>query len=537
MNKKQEKHPVKAIAFIILLTIAGELSVGAEESLQSDINVKVAKLNIDTATLNDVIKVFGKPEKYLWGQETFAKNNLPSMYLAAYYSNRVQFFIRHGKVSEIRFEGPGTGYAYRGKLKIGSSLDEVFEVVGRPRKTITGQANRWEDGVLYKDIDGRKGFCYYKRADQNVRFFFGDYKVANIYLIGSDSGRGDGSFRTVRPVKLVKKFDDVRWKDMSRLVLSGKRGLVRTLTFNLKTVWPVPAKMPAGSDPNKILTAAMNPGLGVRELHKEGITGKGVNVGIIDQPMYLDHPEFAGKIAAYHDVGCGTQSSMHGPAVASLLVGTNCGTAPDARVYYVAAPSWKKDAAYYAKALDWIIEQNEKLPALEKIRVVSVSAAPSGPGSPFEKNNKMWDSACKRAEAAGIGVLDCTRHHGFIGACWYNARTPESVIRCRGGFPGRSGFRPRAGTILVPSSPRTTAEEYEKGQFAYQYCGRGGLSWAIPYCAGVFALGWQVNPELSFEQMRDLLFESAHTRKTGEKFINPKKFIGLVKKTKAVPKP
>ena len=288
--------------------------------------------------------------------------------------------------------------------------------------------------------------------------------------------------------------------------------------------------------PEELLKKAMNPGLGIRKLHRQGITGKAVNVAIIDQPMYLDHPEFVGKVVAYHDVGCGSESSMHGPAVASLLVGTNCGTAPDANVYYVAAPSWTKDTAYQAKALDWIIGQNEALPASEKIRVVSVSAAPCGPGSPFEKNQQMWDNACARAEAAGILVLDCTSHHGFIGPCWYDARFPENAAKCIPGFPGRKGFRPSPERILVPTCPRTTAEEYDKGDFSYQYCGRGGLSWAIPYCAGVLALGWQVNPDLRPEQMRELLFKSAYRKKTGAKIINPGNFIRFVKRAKVAPK-
>jgi hypothetical protein len=286
--------------------------------------------------------------------------------------------------------------------------------------------------------------------------------------------------------------------------------------------------MPVGDGPEKLLKNAMNPGLGIRKLHEEGITGKGVNVAIIDQPLYQDHPEFAGKITAYHDVGCGSESSMHGPAVTSLLVGTNCGTAPGARVYYVAAPSWTKDTAYQAKALDWIVEQNERLPVSEKIRVVSVSAAPSGPESPFETNQEMWAPACARAEAAGIMVLDCTKERGFIGPCWYDAGDPESVTKCNAGFPGRTGFRPRPTSILVPSSPRTTAEEYDKGDCSYQYCGTGGLSWSIPYCAGVFALGWQLRPDIPPERMRELLFKSA-INKDGTKIINPRKFIHLVK--------
>ncbi|HUV42130.1 MAG TPA: S8/S53 family peptidase, partial [Sedimentisphaerales bacterium] len=306
-----------------------------------------------------------------------------------------------------------------------------------------------------------------------------------------------------------------------------RRNLIATLRFNQKTVWPEQAKMPPGGDPNKILTDAMNPGLGVRKLHQQGITGKGVNVAIIDQPMYLDHPEFVGKIAAYHDTGCGSESSMHGPAVASLLVGTNCGTAPDARIYYAAAPSWEKDSAYYAKALNWIIKKNGELPVSKKIRVVSVSAAPSGRGSPFDKNNKTWDLACARAEAAGIMVLDCTAEHGFIGKCWYNPKVPESVNRCN---PGDPQYEFHASDhLLVPSAPRTTAEEYDKGDCSYQYCGTGGLSWSIPYCAGVLAMGWQIRPDLEHEKMRELLFKSAYTKINGAKIIDPEKFISLVK--------
>lgn len=225
---------------------------------------------------------------------------------------------------------------------------------------------------------------------------------------------------------------------------------------------------------------------------------------------------------------------MHGPAVTSLFVGTQCGTAPDAKVYYAAAPSWKKDSAYYAKALDWLIEQNEKLGASKKIRVVSVSAAPSGPGSPFDQNNRMWDDACARAEAAGILVLDCTDHHGFISRCYLDAKSPDNVARCTPGSPKSSVFTTMPTRIYAPTCPRTTAEQYDKDQFSYQYCGTGGLSWAIPYAAGVLAMGWQVNPELSAEQMKSLFFESAYTQRNGAKIINPKKFIVLVKKTEPV---
>jgi hypothetical protein len=496
----------------------------------SNINAKAEELLAKSnATLIDVVRVFGEPEKYGFGDETFARENLPSFYIA-FYPDDFQVVIANGRVIELRFESPDIGYVFRDKIRVGSSLDEVSKVLGRPGKIEEGQKKPqlFEDGVLYKDIDGEKGNCHYWRADQNVRFFFRNYNVIAIYI--STNSIKD-TFRSIGPVKSVKKFDDVRGKDLSKINLRKTEDLIETLTFNEKTVWPKSSRMPDGSSPEEILKNAMNPGLGIRELHKQGITGKGVNVAIIDQPLYLDHPEFEGKIAAYYDTGCGSESSMHGPAVASLLVGTNCGTAPDAKVYYAAAPSWTGDAAFYGKALDWIVEQNAALPAGKKIRVVSVSAAPLGRGSPFKKNNQMWDEACRRAEAAGILIL-CAGERGFIGPCWYDSRTPEDVSECKPGYPAIEKFMIRPETILAPASPRTTAEEQNRGDFGYIYYGSGGLSWTIPYCAGVLAMGWQIRPELGPEKMREILFRSAYT-KGRAKIIDPAEFIEMVKKAKA----
>lgn len=526
------KKFISAISFISIAAVfLGDCSLTSAQ----DINAKVAQLDINTANLDDVIRIFGEPEKYLWRGKTFTKDDLPSTYIASYYSSSLQLVMSGSKIFELRFERQDIGYAYQDKLKIGSSLDEAVELLGKPKEMLQGKPNKYKDGVLYRDIDGRKGICYYGRADKNVRIFFWNYKVTALYLTPDKptAWKSDSS-RTAQPVKSVDQFDDVRWKDLSKLDLSGRKGLIPTLRFNQKTLWPQPDKMPPGDKPERVLKDGMNPGLGIRRLHKQGITGKGVNVAIIDQPLYLDHPEFTGKIVAYHDVGCGSKSSMHGPAVASLLVGKNCGTAPDARLYYVAAPSWTKDTAYQAQALNWIIEQNKKLSASKKIRVVSVSAAPSGTSSPFDKNQNMWDRTCAQAEAEGILVLDCTAHHGFISPCWYNRNTPESVISCTPGLPGRKAGN-YLGRILVPTCPRTTAEEYDKGDFSYQYCGRGGLSWAIPYCAGVLALGWQIRPEIGPEHMRDLLFKSAYIHKSGNRIINPNGFIRLVRRTKLIP--
>lgn len=283
-----------------------------------------------------------------------------------------------------------------------------------------------------------------------------------------------------------------------------------------------------------LIEAGKNPGLGVRSLHEQGITGEGVNVAIIDQNLLLDHPEYAGNVAAYYDSGCAQPEdagSMHAPAVLSLLAGKSVGVAPGAKVWFAAAPSWEADAAYYADCLNWIIEQNRALPEGEKIRVVSVSAAPGE-----WENGSQWDEAVAAAKAEGVLILDCagTNETGFVFAGYSDPDFPEDVTKCTPGFPDMdnnfSGIY-WTSKLFVPSSFRTTAQEYVAGLYIYTYWGNGGRSWSIPYAAGVLALGWQVNPELDAQTMMDLLLQSAYVNEEGCHIIDPPAFIELVRAT------
>jgi serine protease AprX len=491
-------------------------------SPSDEFNQKIAQIDLETATINNVIALFGEPLEYQWDGQTYSKNNLPPAYLALYFEG-FQVLVQGQDSVELRFNA--LGYLFQNTVHIGSSLSDALAVVTPPSQVIQGQPNGFVPGILYKDIDGTKGLDFYSSREDRVRIFFENDLITALYLVRSTQFPSDPP---------IQKFDDVRriqgqvvqgGKDVSQLDLSAMIDVLPTLTFNQKTVWPPPPKMPAFLSPEAILNAAMNPGLGIHGLHQKGVTGKGVSVAVIDQPLYLDHPEFAGKIAAYTDFDCQAQSSMHGPAVASLLVGAKIGTAPDATLYYAAVPSWEKDAQPYAKALEWIVQENTKLPQAHRIRVVSVSAAPSGPASPFTKNNQMWDQAVASAEQAGLLVLDCTEGHGFIGPCWFSGADWEDPACCTPGFPGQPGGGYPPGLILAPASPRTTAEEYDQGDFGFQYNGKGGLSWAIPYVAGVLALGWQTRPDLDAMSIVGQLFQTAYASNGIAKIIHPAAFL------------
>ena len=318
----------------------------------------------------------------------------------------------------------------------------------------------------------------------------------------------------------------IKWKHIKELSEEGlSKELISTYWFNEGTDFKSFEQVA-----DEIMEEGKNPGLGVRALHEKGITGKGVNVAIIDQPIEVNHPEYKGKIVEYKNL-CdedGGESSMHGPAVASLLAGNTIGVAPEVNIYYVAAPSWTGDAAYQAEALKWIIERNKALSQDNKIHVVSISAAPSGEGSPFDKNNKQWDEAVELAAKEDILVLDCTTTYGKIGPCYYDGKDRENPSTYKAGFPREVTSGLPKELILAPVGSRTTAETYEEGVYSYQYDEHGGLSWGIPYAAGTLALGWQIDPTLTAEEMMNLLDENTTLNQEGYKIINPVKFAEAI---------
>ena len=285
---------------------------------------------------------------------------------------------------------------------------------------------------------------------------------------------------------LIKPYQDVRFQNISNLNRNLGESLIKTLWFNQSTIWNREDQQIA----DKILELGMNPGMGIRELHAEGITGKGVTVAIIDQHLVPEHPEFQGKIVKYYDVGTNKPAgvgSMHGPAVTSLMVGDNIGTAPDASVYYVAAPSWLEDAQYYADALEWIVAENEKLLDGNKIRAVSVSTMPSGIWKLLTKNNETWDAAYQRATEAGIMVLDCTYEQGITVPCTYDLNDPDNVAKCIPNWTGPIDSPNER--INIPTNRITLSEEGNNGAliFSYEFSGDGGLSWTVPYLTGGLA--------------------------------------------------
>lgn len=352
---------------------------------------------------------------------------------------------------------------------------------------------------------------------------------------------GQPKQKTIAPQAL-----DVRSCDISSWDLSAytAQELADVLNFDSKTKFPPKRKLPKGFFPKKILKQAQNPGLGVRKLHKKGITGKGVSVAIMDQNLLLDHEQYADRIRYYwqdpfyQDAG---QASMHGPAVTSILAGNSVGVAPQADIYY-----WAEhliidkqnilDAGAVANDLGRILHYNFSLDPAQQIRVVSISR---GFGTRDKDYHKFQQAVAKLAEY-NIAVFTTndvsalSRTHGLT--------SPDSANYCRPASWWKKEDLPYYNELqdpLVPMDFRATAAP--NGVQDYAYYVNGGLSWAVPYLAGLYALGVQVYPDLTKELFLQAVRNTAKSQTctyqgqefTARYFVNPTALVEYLQKLNA----
>lgn len=380
------------------------------------------------------------------------------------------------------------------------------------------------------------------------------------------------------PEKTISEFEDLRSLNLAeRDLRTVSVEVLITADFDTKTIWPEQDKMPIGFNPEKNIDEAKNPGLGIRELHQKGIDGRGIKVAIIDQTLssergeLIQHSEYASNIVDYKEIGDAKDEdiSMHGPAVASLLVGKECGVAPGAELVYRATPPGR-DFNHKADALLDIIEFNKTLPLKDRIRVVSCSIGYKEEKP--EQGLERWIEAIKKAEAEGIIVSDVGDRTGvdYIGGGTSgNKANPENYDRAlfsrdqedkdldkifaeSGGdidlilqkirgvkknevlnIPDsvlrekiQRALYERGKEIIIPCDYRTMASN--AGPNEYMYNGKGGMSWAVPYLSGLFALAFQINPNLTKKEIAGAINKTAIVNKKGFKVVNPKGFIEAI---------
>jgi len=174
----------KLIAIYLTRSDYGKDDEPFDEAFNAKLPERIAQLDIDKADRKTVEALFGKPSKYVWGQETFSVDNLPKNYILMYPCS-FRVWLQGDKIMEIR-HSRGSKYVYVPGVKIGASVEKVLAALGDPTETLVGEKNTFKDKVLYRDIKGNKGHCYYHRSDQQIRVWFSKNKVIAIYMTRSD---------------------------------------------------------------------------------------------------------------------------------------------------------------------------------------------------------------------------------------------------------------------------------------------------------------------------------------------------------------
>ena len=286
--------------------------------------------------------------------------------------------------------------------------------------------------------------------------------------------------------------------DLSRLDFSSKKGqelLSGINQFDDQTTWSEAlAKEKAYQ-----LKRGKDSGLGISQLHKKGFTGKGINIAIIDQCLLVDHPEYQENLKYYKEFGNerliekrgelpgGGRASYHGPAVASLAVGKNCGSAPEAGLYFL-SKGWRHSPMQCSEAIKHLIELNKKLPEKDKIRCLSCSW-----GRLEDEGHEERMKLFKELEETGCMVFGgfyggpiCGRRHSGGSKIHPDS---DSLDNLKAEDWVKEGIED---LLIVPEHQRTFASS----DGGYLYGEQGGASWTYPYLAGLVACGLQANPEI-----------------------------------------
>jgi serine protease AprX len=328
---------------------------------------------------------------------------------------------------------------------------------------------------------------------------------------------------------VLKRLDDLAKFDtflgyigasLANLDLRASGSLLEARPFDSRTQWPGKDKLPEDFDPARRLEEGEHPGLGIESLHKQGIDGRGIGIAIIDQPLLKEHEEYAGRLKQYEAIDVeGVPVKMHGAPVCSIAVGARCGVAPQATLYYYANPPWKwLDNKPWAELLEKIVESDKTRSDGPRIRVVSISL-----GAFSERPNfDLWKAAVDKANRSGILVVTCDPKFLRIGTL---RRDPHKDPNDPASYSAGRYFAPFA-ALCVPAGNRTTASH--SGRDVYTYWVEGGMSWTVPYLAGLAALAFQVNPEIPPARIAELWTATA-TRTAVGPIVNPPKFIEAVR--------
>ena len=154
------------------------LMAASKESEKATLQKLMDSFDMKNGDLDEVLRTFGKPKRYFFGDKTYTKENLPIAYLIS-YPQGFRICMNDDEIEEFRFEKK-TDYKIAG-ITVGTSLEKVLKTLGKPKRTVNGRECTYEERILFKNSKGRpNGHAYY--SAKGLRLFFMHDEVIALYI-------------------------------------------------------------------------------------------------------------------------------------------------------------------------------------------------------------------------------------------------------------------------------------------------------------------------------------------------------------------
>ncbi len=333
------------------------------------------------------------------------------------------------------------------------------------------------------------------------------------------------------------EYLDVSQYDLSELNITN-------VQYSEYTRWPEQeTKLPKGFNPKEFLEYRKNPGLKIRQLHKQGIDGHDRNVAIIDPFRLFDHLEYHNQIKGYEEIHIDKNLNHVGfnaPLVSSL-VGQTCGVAPKANLYYYAVDVVNRTQVYYAQAIRKVITLHKKLieAGQNGIDAILILGALSFKGFQNEDGYTDVIQASQKASELGIwcriGPTSFKEHNLWREDRIYckfdgNVDNPDDFILSENSalhkipIDKEDVFR---SSLNFPNGAWSHAQNMSMKNYIFDH--RSG-PFGAAYAVGLYLLAKSVYPKLTPEEYWHLGIKTGDFRQGIGTIINPQRLINELKK-------
>jgi subtilisin family serine protease len=238
------------------------------------------------------------------------------------------------------------------------------------------------------------------------------------------------------------------------------------------------------------------------------VTGRGVRVAVVDTGVDTNHPDLTDRVVKTINFVEGGEKTFtadhHGTAVAGVI-GARAdngmgiyGIAPDADLLAVKACWHRRTASPEAWCSSWTLAKAIDFAIVERVRVLNLSL--SGP-----PDSLLRRLIVKAIEEQSITVVAAVMERGDPALSFPSSLSPVIAVVAS---DAQGSVRARVGKHPAPLAAPGIEVLTTVPNRAYDFL--SGSSFATAHVSGIVALLLERNPQLSPQEVRDLLVDSGH---------------------------